>query len=394
MSISSRILPLTMYYDLDVVENSAGDIEFQRIQFSDTRTNDLLNYPGAYQVAIARFQIQTSGLLPVWIPIIQSPSINTDPDKTIYSFTLSYQTYDFQQYLQYESLDGPANPPIDNSGNFTGQNSSMVYYYVYTFQRVCDLINKCLTDAYDGLDNLYFTATSNHLPGYPNRPFFEVDPSNFNFILNADKNAFDRNVAPADYIKIFLNSPMYNLFSNFPVIRYGIQGITLGKNYQFDIRNRITNIFPVSNTYDALQLYSDGETNAGLFNPIKSIVFTTTLLPVLPTLVGNPKIFNSDESVISSQTSSLKSPILIDFVVPISSGNTYTPEIYYEPQGEFRFSDIISNTPLTSISLDVFWKDAYGNLNPVRLQNNCSANIKLMFRRKDYFNYTITNLNQ
>lgn len=390
---SSKELPLNIYYDLDIVENSAGDIEFQNISFTDTRVNDLLKHPGAYQVGIVRFQIQTAGSLPVWIPVIESRTTNTNPDKTIYSFTLQYQTYEFQQYLIYESTDGPANPPVDNLGNFTTQNSSQTYYYVYTFQRIQDLLNKCLTQAYDGLQALYLAGTGNNLPGYPNKPFFEIDPTNYNFTLNADSTAFDLSVNPLNAIRIFMNSPMYTLLSNFPTYRYGIQGITNGKNYEFDIKNRITNLFIVSNTYTAIQIYSDGESNAGLFNPVKSIVFSTSLLPVLPTLVGAPRVFNSDESVAGGQSNSLKSPVLIDFVVPISSGNYYVPEIYYEPQGELRFSDIISDTQLNSIELSVYWKDAFGNLNPVKLQNKCSASVKLLFRRKDYWNYTLGNIN-
>lgn len=393
MSVSSRLLPLNVYYDLDLIENSAGDVEFQKIQFSDTRSNDLLNNPSAYMVSIVRFNLQTSGSIPVWIPVIQSVSSgNMDPNKTIYSFTMTYQGYEFRQYLEYAPTDTSVDPPADSGGNFIGQNSTNSYYWVYTFQRIQELMNYCLEDAYNGLNALVLAGTGNNLPSFGNIPFIEFNPNNGACTLNADSVAFD--IDGASPIEIYMNNPMFNLFSNFPVYRYGIQNITNGKNYKFNIKNQITNIFNVKTGYDAIQIYSDLASNIGLFNPVKSIVFSTSLLPVLPTLVGNPKIFNADASVSASQTNSLKAPILIDFVVPISglSQNTYTPEIYYEPSGELRFSDIISNTPITSISLDVFWKDAYGNLIPIRLQNQCSASVKLLFRRKDYFNYVITSI--
>ena len=36
-------------------------------------------------------------------------------------------------------------------------------------------------------------------------------------------------------------------------------------------------------------------------------------------------------------------------------------------------------------SLNVYWKDRYGNLKPLRLQPGCSASAKILFRHKHFY---------
>ena len=76
---------------------------------------------------------------------------------------------------------------------------------------------------------------------------------------------------------------------------------------------------------------------------------------------------------------------LTDFEIAISSTNSYRPEISYAPQGEYILIDMYSNSNLNKIDLNVFWKDKYGNLKPLRLQPGCSASVKILFRHKHFY---------
>jgi hypothetical protein len=119
-------------------------------------------------------------------------------------------------------------------------------------------------------------------------------------------------------------------------------------------------------------------------NPIQSLVFTTSLLPVQETNVSAPKVFGSDSRLTSSNNNVNIAPIITDFEVPFSADNTYRPNIEYSPQSEYRLVDLYGASPISAIELSCFWKTQFGNLVPFYLNSNCKANIKLMFRRKDF----------
>ena len=76
---------------------------------------------------------------------------------------------------------------------------------------------------------------------------------------------------------------------------------------------------------------------------------------------------------------------LTDFEIAVDSTNSYRPEISYAPPGEYRLIDMYSNNNLYKIDLNVFWKDKYGNLKPMKLMPGCSASVKIMFRHKGFY---------
>ena len=123
----------------------------------------------------------------------------------------------------------------------------------------------------------------------------------------------------------------------------------------------------------------------GLWNPIASVVFTSTTLPIHPTLSSPPKIYNSVGSGLQGSGSTNLTNILSDFEFPISSTNQYRPEISYVPQSEYRLIDMYSNRNLSKIDLNVYWRDRYGNLKPIRLLPGCSASVKILFRHKHFY---------
>jgi hypothetical protein len=53
--------------------------------------------------------------------------------------------------------------------------------------------------------------------------------------------------------------------------------------------------------------------------------------------------------------------------------------------GEYRWIDLTQGVNLNKLDLQAFWKDKFGNAYPIYLPVGCSANIKLLFRRRDYY---------
>ena len=131
------------------------------------------------------------------------------------------------------------------------------------------------------------------------------------------------------------------------------------------------------------QLYSSGPTMC----PVTSLVFTTSLLPVLPSLIGLPRIFvGASTAAVQSQGNNNIQNQITDLEVPLTRGDEYLPNVLYSPVAEYRLLDLQANAPLQAIQISVFWKDIFGQTHPFYLQNGCGATLKVMFRKKAYNN--------
>ena len=370
--------PFHIYYDLDAINNETSGNNNVPVRFSitDVRNSPFLNSPENYFMSVVRFSLMTP-TLPVFIPQVQLGQ--PLPNLLTYSFTASYSTYNStQKFITYVPSDTVAPTP---SPPLTLQDMTGEYYYVYNMNDFVVMMNTALASAVNELISVLTTAGQPILSS--NVPFFEWNPVQQVFLLNADTVGYSN--ALATPMKIFCNNAMYTLINNFPFLKNASTGVALGKNYQFTIySNNGTNVYPFP-TYNAIQMYQDNST-IGLFNPVQSIVFTTSLLPIVQSNIGIPKVFNSSSNLFQFGNNSNISPIITDFQVPISAVNSYRPTIEYVPNGEYRLIDLYGLTPQSAIEISVFWKDNYGSTNIFRLAPGCSGSIKLMFRRKDFGN--------
>jgi hypothetical protein len=123
-----------------------------------------------------------------------------------------------------------------------------------------------------------------------------------------------------------------------------------------------------------------------MWSPIASLVFTSQLIPVTkeeqsdPTVLGNGNIGNS-----AVTTPSAFQPIVGDLELDLADkgADAYRGFIKYEPQAEFRMSDIAGAQDLRSLDIQLWWKGRLdGQLYPVNMFNMASVSIKIMFRKK------------
>jgi hypothetical protein len=137
---------------------------------------------------------------------------------------------------------------------------------------------------------------------------------------------------------------------------------------------------PPYNAFFMEQPYSTGATLC----PIQSLVFTTTLVPVLPQLIGVPRSLSDNVGTggASGQNDNISNEIT-DLVVNLVNGTEYFPNVLYLPTAEYRLIDLQTNAPLSGIQINVLWKDVYGIQHDFYLQNGCSCSLKVMFRKKN-----------
>ena len=354
--------PARVYVDLNMT-NSNYEKPAVPIEFNEARAEPIIKDAEAYNVAVARFHIDTL-TLPVWIPLLQQGEVNN----TIYSFTLTYKSHAFQAYLTFVPQDSTLPTPAAG-------NNSDPYYHVYNFSYVKDLLNTTLLAAFNGLKALV-EADSDTLPT-SFEPWFLYDPSSSELILNADKSAYDH--ALANPIVVFMNDAMHKMVSSFPVYRF-TNNITNGKNYQLIIKNNHSqNVMQITDDLQVLLSYME-QSCTGMWSPIDSILFSSGNLPVRGSLVPSPATFGTSNSTNSFSSSTVS--LLTDFQISQVTGKESRGSVEYAPSF-YRKIDLLGHGSIDTINIRVFWRDIYGAVHDLKLPAGCNASIKLLFIRRD-----------
>ena len=413
--------PYHVYMDLDVMNNDYNATSKPQLRFEETRNTPFLPGDSAdYFCSIVRFNIQTGNTLPVFIPKIRTGQ--TDVNKTIYTVTIqdaitnngvtTYFTASVD--VMYEPEDSTAPVP---ASPMSGQDLSSNYYYVYNYQHFINLVNKALRLAFDQCKSLIEQHVINGGGtvsgpiktwwGYMSLavvPYLVFDVDTNRVTLHADEQLFDMTEShlfgsvaegvAGDPMRIFMNDRLYELFAGLPC-RYVSSSGSL--NYRLNVIDRYFNkvkqetyYYPSGSTTPStitriVILLNQELTSIALWNPVASIVFASSLLPIIPTQTSAPKdIGNQSNNLISGGNNSNLLPILSDFSIAVDSNNQYRPMVEYNPGAEYRLIDMNSTTNLNRLDIIVYWKDRFGGLHPFQLQPGCAASVKLMFRRKDF----------
>lgn len=384
-------LPYHVYLDLDVINNDYDSNTGVPLKFEETRNAALLDGDSSeYFVSIVRFSLQTANSLPVFIPQIDHNS--NDINKTIYKITFVYTkpgaTYTSTRNLMYK-------PSIPYSGGSLPYN----YYYIYNYLDIMKMINSCF-------NNLMMSGdiVTNATAFTPNffAPFIEINPDNLRCSICADKQFFVNRYNGVD----FVDSPQISIFFNtalksiLPSLPYQFNSETGDLNFKliFEDLYNTTSLQVCTNTLETLQSNSVANINKpgiqiteeissiSIWNPISSIVFTSGL-PIVATQTCKPKMYSSKSTNYRNTGEPVVSSILSDFEVSVSVGNDYRDIIHYTPEAEYRMIDMYPTYNLNKIDLSVYWKNKHtGELTPFYLMGGCSASVKLMFRRKRFFN--------
>lgn len=356
--LDDRADPFHSYFDIQVVHQSTDNSNVQ-LQFNETRNAPFIMCPEKYFISIVRFNLSTD--LPLFIPKLQLNQPN--PNLTDYSMWIYSSSSAFAVEIDFTWVTQGTSPtPIAAPGpNFTTQDLSSDYYYCSSYTYFLELMNAQIKAA--------LAPSLSHLSVW-----FSVDPSTLNLQLNFKSTV-------SDSPRFFFNSQLKNLFPTFPFKVSNVPSFA-GNPQAFEII--WANIDPNNSTLASQALVQTSTCPFPNWNPISSIVFTTTTLPVVPSNETTPVVYGTNTQLGSVASNNNIKPVLTDFVVNVGPGSLYNPSIVYLPTAEYRLNDMYGNSPLTNLDLQVWWKDKYNNYHPLLIPSGGAASIKIMFRKKNF----------
>jgi hypothetical protein len=308
------------------------------VSFMQNQSQAILKNTTGYKLSIIRFSLNTE-TLPVFIPTMQSKN------ETIYSITMEINGERFQQYMQFEPQNLAPQDPEE-------------YYYVYSYQYLIYLVNKCFSSCLTELKKVASSATSD-VP-----PTMNFDVESQKCYLSFDAAYYGYN--ESDKINIYMNYSMYALFASLPACI--VNKNTLGMD------NQINNLISQDHS-TLLQDYS----TVSLWNPVGSVVFTSNLIPIYNSATPPIQVYRNGQATNNSSNANFLN-ILTDFV---ADNMDFTPYIQYAP-GIYRFLSLKHNAEIRNIDLLVYWMNKNtGILKPLYIGVGGSCSVKL-FLTKNY----------
>jgi hypothetical protein len=409
-------LPDMVYYNLDIINGKAtdeGEGANPLARFSETRDTAIIKDTSQYYFSIVRFSLDGSDkTLPIFIPRIVTGATQNNINLTEYTigFELTLtnggntQTFRTTQPIIWIPQDLAATaprPPV------AVQSFESNYYYCYSLDHWLNLVNNACIAAFT---DLQAQVTASPLAPYAIQsaaPFFKYDRSTKLFSIYCDTFGFGgiaRRSAgqdPSEDFHIYFNSNLYGLFSFFPHNYLG--GDLAARNipaenewaYEILVRDEFgSNIYrptdpavtAITNTPSYWVVNQESISTSTLWSPIGSIVFVSSLIPVLNEQTGEPIKFGEGNVISSTGSQSAFQPIITDITIPVDNAYSYSQFTLYVPTAEYRLSNL-SNSPqeIRNIDVQVYWKNRLdGNLVPIELFNLSNISIKMLFRRKDY----------
>jgi len=361
-----------IYYNVsiphnDTILNPAGGNIFTPATFNEVRDTPLFDGPPEdWYLSVIRFDVPTQ-TIPIQIFPVQ-PFPNANPNLGVYSVTLSFSGNDFQTFVIWIPQNTYAQvPPAPLMNEGAVRNKYINYYSVYSVQHTLDLINTAFATSFANLKAAFPAASPTAAP------IMTFDPTTGLFTLYAQTS-----YAGAGTISIYINEFLYALFTPcFNTIIPGTNQIN-GKNVQFVVENLFTNQVtlpaPQGPCYAMNQEYN---TIANWYN-FKSLVFTTGSLPIRKEWLSTQIVNNG----ISQGQGSNFFPILTDFELAIETGNELRTYVHYNPTAQYRYIDLMGQTPIYNVDMQIYWKDNYDNLYPLLIGPHREASIKLLFEKK------------
>jgi hypothetical protein len=377
-------LPDNVYLDILVTNFQSTTAKPEPFSYTDNRSIAFLDSPSQYELSILRFQVDSANA-PTFIPSIEPNQ--PDPTLTIYSITMEYpvngQVVVHQEFLKFNPQDKSATIPAAPSKTWNKQaDFSTGYYSIYNYEFFLFNVNTCMTNCFNNL-KVKVLAINPMAFFPPNRPFITWDTTQNVAVITAESLYFDEsplNLTPI--VRIYMNPAMFNLFSSFPMVFFGFEGVTFGRNFLLGLvnigtLNQVTITVPYSNpiiSYNAIQSFQEYSTISA-WSPIQAIVFTSNTLQVQPTNVS-PTVVINNNSTSTPTNNSATANIITDLV---STSGQYAPSILYTPTAQYRMISLSGTSPLTNLDIQIYYRLRDGSLIPFVLSSGGSVSLKLGF---------------
>lgn len=419
-----------IYLDLAIVNNDRQGSQIKtNLQFSENRTNPVLDNPSNYEMSVVRFEVDTPAVtLPIFIPLLNVDGTNGDYNKTAYTVTMakiigSSLTELSTSNVFWSPEDKTASLPNNGYTNLyiTSQDITTGYYNCYNVKWWLSCVNATLDTVWkqvSGFSSSEFSPSITVDDGTNLMTLltpFKQDRGTINFAVNENKATGSGlpiylstgSSPPVEYV-LFFNEPLFNLFSGFPSVYYGDTLAPLGIFNNANDNNAVLQrpyileyfIQPINyGNYNIIKIQPPGGLSpynwvttsseyspVPMWNPIMSLQFSSTLLPNLLSYTTARLPFNdlASSGFNSSGNNSQISDMITDIQVGLTTGSEYKPSVLYVPKGQYRLIDLQGNQPIYNVDFKISWKTKYGQVIPFKLGSQCGANLKMLFRRKRF----------
>lgn len=362
-----------IYYDLQVYNNTNAS---QNLQFFEKRNSKFLGSDkspvSSYSVAVVRFCIDSNLPFMTLEPLIDG--VNTNPNKLVYSFTMTYKNYTYQQYLTFVPQNLQYSAP-----QLTQQNIENPYYWLNDAQSFIDIVNTGLSDCWNGLNALVI-ASGDSLNNSSANINIDMNPTTYIMTLNADVLQYDQSGSVANPISVYMNSELHTYLKPLRTNNAGYNNL-LGQDVQLIIKNNNgNNIYTGSNGVNYIQSYTEWSVG-GVWNMVDSVLMTTDL-PIVSSYTSAPNI--NDPFFLSSVPLSNTEKQLSDFNFGGSDVGNATltgGQISYSPTAQYRYISLDTAQPLDAIFINFQWKSKRGNYYQYTLDVSQNASVKLLFTK-------------
>lgn len=372
-----------IYYNI-LINNSTTNVI--QANYSEQRTIPLLYNPAEYYMSIIRFSV-TGFSIPIFVMPVTTL---TPPLTTPYTVTLAYndgtditiikKDVIFYPRDTFDTLTTPVNPQDP-------------YYFVYEYQHFIDLINLAYQNALADL----ITATGGGASPITTAiaPYFIFDAQTQLISLVATTTFYQIPLTsintyspalPSGKIGIYCNSDLFNYIQGLPVIHQA-QGSALGTDYWLLITDEKNNWYNPPYLAPATPpnylIMTEQFNTLNNWNSFTSLAFLSNSLPTLKEF--SPQV--NVQNIGNTQSGANTIPILTDFVPLLQFAGDQRGDFVYNPTGPYRLVNLMTNTPIYAVDLNVVWFDQYNRQYPVLLEPGQSISLKIMFVKKSSYRY-------
>lgn len=268
---------------------------------------------------------------------------------------------------------------VPNKDNFNLTPTAETYYYVYDYQPFVDMINQTLITAYNALliAQPGFGATI--------APWMVYDPNELTFSLYGEEKYWsDLSSDSKTSAKLWFNDQLWGFFRNFQFQFYWTLGNPATPNNTENwvelpiygsTNNYITGAIPPYKFYGPTPGTKNVVTNRQTYQNLVAWVDIRTIIITSGSLNNRAEYYQPSGTYNSI-------PIVAEFTVSSVNGFDFRSGIVYQPTAEYRYFNLLSDGPMASIDLNVYWIDKRGTQHPVFLEYQSDFTIKLMFVRK------------
>lgn len=254
------------------------------------------------------------------------------------------------------------------------QDKTTFYYYTFSFTAFAEMLNASLQIA---TDNLNLAEGTSYDPPY----YLYGDDGRFSLIV------------PFDFvgaINIFVNIPLNNLLVGFRT-EFETRNSPLFKDFKYVLENyKYSNSYappgavlpapPVNPDYLSFRQEYDGRYK---FDDISSIIITSNYIRTREEFypkLGNPNSY----SVVGKSGNSFNTGtqnIISSFDLIDTEGSVSWREVQYYYPKIYKWTDLISDDPLSKIDAQIYFETKSGDFLPVFVDSSTYSNIRFLFEK-------------